>query len=71
MMQLALPEGQKRKAEAEIRVYFYSNCQGAAPCSPGEKGRKGEGRIKHRKHSQEIANQGKMELEEEQQSPLF
>lgn len=37
----------------------------------GEKGRKGEGRIKLRKHSQEIANQGKMEVGEEQQSPLL
>lgn len=68
MMQLAQPaklqrgrsafrlSQRERKAEVEIRFcYLYGNCQGAAPRSPGEKGRKGEGRTKPRKHGQENA----------------
>lgn len=74
MMQLALPEGQKRKADRDKGVISMETAREqhhAHRERRGEKGRKGEGRIKCRKHSQEIGNQEKMEVEEEQQSSLF
>lgn len=71
MMQLALPEGQKRKADRDKGVISMATAREQHHAHRARREDKGEGRIKCRKHSQEIGKQGKMEVEEEQQSSLF
>lgn len=49
MMQLVLPEGRKRKAEAEIRVLSLWQLPGSSTVLTGEEGKKGRGENKTQK----------------------